>query len=159
MYGSYLAYISSKKEKHTLSKEILKFRNKNFRPLTKWQIRYGKFLFLHLKISNRNHIRSLPRTPFEINIASFRTLLLLSSWGVSIASELRILQDKRLHIKPERFWTQLYPRSKAFKMLQNDRLSDNSPSPAEYNFVGLVNPTYVLYIILNNEWLKVFCIF
>ena len=32
MCGSYLAYISSKKEKHMLSKEILKFRNKNFRP-------------------------------------------------------------------------------------------------------------------------------
>ena len=37
-YGSYLAYDSSKrkkyhkKEKHTLSKEILKFRNKNFHP-------------------------------------------------------------------------------------------------------------------------------
>ena len=40
-YGSYLAYDSSKrkkyhkKEKHTLSKEILKFRNKNFRSLIK----------------------------------------------------------------------------------------------------------------------------
>ena len=87
-YGSYLAYDSSKrkkyhkKEKHTLSKEILKFRNKNFRSLTKCQIRYGKFLFLHLKISSRNHIRAPPRTPFEVVRENFviRSTLPNKNW-------------------------------------------------------------------------------
>ena len=46
----------------------------------------------------------------------------LSSWGVSAASELRILQDKWQHIRLARFWTQFYPHSYVFLMLQNDSL-------------------------------------
>ena len=45
--------MNQKKEKNAVSKEILKFSKENFRSLTKYQIRYGKFSFLHLKISKR----------------------------------------------------------------------------------------------------------
>ena len=44
--------VSQKKEYRRYSKEILKLRNENFRPLSKYKIRYGKFSFLRLKISN-----------------------------------------------------------------------------------------------------------
>ena len=58
-----------KKRKPALSKEILKFRNENFRPLTKCQYRYGKFSFLHLKISNRipSGLRPEPLTAYKVS--------------------------------------------------------------------------------------------
>ena len=44
---------TKEREKPVFTKEILKLRNENFRPLSKYNFRYGKFSFLHLKISNR----------------------------------------------------------------------------------------------------------
>ena len=59
---------TKEREKPVFTKEILKLRNENFRPLSKYNFRYGKFSFLHLKISNRipSGLRPEPPTAYKV---------------------------------------------------------------------------------------------
>ena len=68
-YVHFLSFLRLKERKERKPKEILKFRNENFRPLTKCQIRYGKFSFLHLKISNRIPSGLRPEPPTAYNVS------------------------------------------------------------------------------------------
>ena len=59
---------TKEREKPVFTKEILKLRNENFRPLSKYNFRYGKFSFLCLKISNRipSGLRPEPPTAYKV---------------------------------------------------------------------------------------------
>ena len=61
--------VSQKKEYRRCTKELLKLRNENFRPLSKYKIRYGKFSFLRLKISNciPSGLRPEPPTAHDVS--------------------------------------------------------------------------------------------